>query len=250
MSDATPTLLIFTLGPRVESERRHLLPGQLRGVEQRLHRACLDSVVGAGYEAGCRVEVSSPQPLTLPPGVVRSPQQGHDFGGRLVSAVRQAARHDGPLLLVGGDVPELRARHLTQALERLRGNPRRVVLGPSPDGGFYLLAAASPIDHLLESVPWCRTDTLVHLTRRLAEAGFEVELLEPLADLDRPVDLGRLLRGSTAHLSRRWRALLDQLREQLAALAAPVAPSRLGRPRPATVPVRTGRAPPLRPSRR
>jgi CTP:molybdopterin cytidylyltransferase MocA len=207
-------------------------------------------VVSAGHDAGCRVEVSSPQPLTLPSGVVRTPQQGQGFGPRLVSAVRQAARRDGPLLLVGGDVPELRASHLHQALACLRGTPRRVVLGPSPDGGFYLLAASRPIDHLLEAVPWCRPDTLVQLTRLLTEAGFEVELLEPLADLDRPVDLGRFLRGAAARLSHRWRALLDQLREQLAALAAPVAPSRLGRPRPATVPVRTGRAPPHRALRR
>ncbi len=119
-----------------------------------------------------------------------------------------------------------------------------MVLGPSPDGGCYLIAATQPIDHLLGQVPWCCRDTLAKLRAALIADGFEVDLLEPLADLDQPSDLDRLLSTAAAALSRRWWALLDRLRDLLAALRAPAVPSLLGCPRPAIVPVRVGRGPP------
>lgn len=228
----------------MEGVLRRLLPPKLAGYQRQVHRACLDAAVGAGVVAGCRVEVSSPHPLNLPRGVESVPQRGRGFGGRLLAAWREAKRPDAPLLLVGADVPGLRATHLRQALARLRGDQRRVVLGPSPDGGCYLIAARQPIDHILGQVPWCRRDTLTKLRATLIADGFEVELLEPLADLDRPSDLDRLIDSAARTWSRGWSALLGQLRTLLAALRAPAVPSLLGRPRPALVPVRVSRGPP------
>lgn len=240
-----PTLLVFTLGPSGESARRRLLPAGARRLEVQLHQACLDGAVAAGRRCGLAVEVSSPAPLRLPPGVRRVEQRGEGFGERLADAVRGALRRGaGPLLVVGTDVPGLTAGHLRQALERLAADPRRVVLGPSPDGGLYLLAASRPVDHLLASLPWCRPDTLAHLEAALAGAGFTVERLEPLADLDRPADLERWLAGRPGLRRSHWRRFLATLLELLAAWRRPLIPRRLGRLRLALLPVRSGRAPP------
>ncbi len=149
-------------------------------------------------------------------------------------------RGPGPLLVVGTDVPGLGSRHLGQALALLKGDPDRVVLGPSPDGGLYLLAAGRPIPGLARAARWCRRDTLRSLLGALRALGRSVTLLDPLEDLDRPADLERWL----ARADERWRALAGLLREALSALRRPLhAP--VGFSGFVLVPHRAGRSPPV-----
>lgn len=248
MNATRPTLLVFTLGPHREARRRPLLPASLQGFATGIHAAGLAAALAAGRECGCRLVVSTPQPLPLAEDVTFSPQRGAGFGERLADAVRAGATGGGPLVVVGTDVPELGASHLQKALDGLAEDPGRVVLGPSPDGGLYLLAAARPIAELLAQVAWCRPDTLHRLCDLLARAGFRVELLEPLADLDGPGDLERWLAArfpaSSPALLPAWRSLARRLRQLLAAWKLPASPRLLGRPCLSTVTVRAARAPP------
>ncbi len=252
-----PTLLVFTLGAARESERRALVPAPLRELEVGVRSACLDSVLAAGRACGCRLEVSSPGAIPrLPADARRVPQEGTGFGVRLEAAMGAAFAGfpggAGPLLVVGTDVPGLAAEHLARALSLLGEDADRVVLGPSPDGGFYLLAARRPIAHLATATRWCRRDTLRALLRTLAAAGRPVTLLAPLADLDRPADLERWLSRARPRTQPprtpavRWQALTSLLRRALAALRLPLAaPPRLA-PRLAFASPLAGRAPPSR----
>ena len=178
----TPSLLVFTLGAARDTERRRLLPARLRPLEMGVREACLEAALDAGRACGCRLEVCSPSPLDLPGDVRYVAQEGTGFGPRLERAWGEAFGHgEGPVLVVGTDVPGLAARHLASALESLAGDPDRVVLGPSPDGGFYLLAASRPIPGLGAATRWCRHETLRALMRALQAAGRPVTLLEPNA---------------------------------------------------------------------
>jgi hypothetical protein len=148
-------------------------------------------------------------------------------------------------VVVGGDAPGLTAGHLAAALDRLAADPDRVVAGPAPDGGFYLLAAARPLDGLADGVRWCRRDALRSLRRLAAAAGRGLTLLPPLADLDRPADLDRWLARAAA-VPASWRRLAGLLRRLLDLLRRPAVPPRLGRARPAPVAVAAVRGPPRR----
>lgn len=236
-----PTLLVFTLGAARESARRALLPPRLRGLEVGLRRGCLDTALEAGRARGYRLEVCSPSPLALPPDVFNAPQTGSDFGSRLEQAMLEAfERGSGPLLVVGTDVPGLAAGHLARALTLLQDDPDRVVLGPSPDGGFYLLASSRPIPGLATAARWCRRDTLRSLLRTLRALGRPVTLLDPQEDLDRPADLERWL----ARADGRWRSVAGLLRQALAVLRKPqdVPPTR---PLPVFATHLAGRSPPV-----
>jgi hypothetical protein len=241
MRYGSPTLLVFTLGPGVESARRGLLPGGLRGVEEEIWQGCLSAALEAGRAAGCELEVCSPAPLDLPGDARHIPQVGDEFGSRLEKVMTRS--FSGPLLVVGTDVPGLAARHLARTLSLLAEDPDRVVLGPSPDGGLYLLAASRPIVGIASATRWCRRDTLRGLLRTLRAAGRPVVLLEPLADLDRRTDLETWAASRDARWQG-WQRLLRLLRRLLSALCRPAVPLLVGRPRPALVPVRAGRAPP------
>jgi hypothetical protein len=248
----TPTLLVFTLGAVRDAGRRRLLPARLRTLEVGVHEACLEAALDAGRACGCRLEVCSPAPLDLPADVRYAAQTGSGFGPRLERALGEAfGRSEGPVLAVGTDVPGLSGRHLACALESLAADPDRVVLGPSPDGGFYLLAASRPIDclgtgGLGTAVRWCRPDTLRALVRALRAAGRPVTLLDPLEDLDRPADLERWLADRSRHALREvgWRALVSLLRRALAAARRPL-PAVASGVRPTFAAAVAGRSPPL-----
>lgn len=244
MSPTEPTLLIFTLGPGGEGARRRLLPGRWGALQGGLLRKSLDSAIAAGRACGCRIEVSSPERLDLDPDIFQMRQRGRCFASRLRHAVEDArSRTTGPLLIVGSDVPGLSARHLAEALGRLRRRPDQVVLGPSPDGGFYLLATGGTLDEALAEVRWCRRDTLATLLRALRRRGREVALLAPLRDLDRSADLQRWLAREASALPG-WEDLVRLLRILLAALGRPLVQASLGHPRAACVLARPGRGPP------
>jgi len=242
---ATPTLLVFTLGASAESARRGLLPAGQRGLETELWAGCLGAALEAGRTCGCRLEICSPSPLPAPPGtcsVPHVPQAIGPFGQRLEQALLDAfVRSAGPLLVVGADVPGLAARHLDQALAALTEDADRVVLGPSPDGGFYLLACRRPIAGLAGATRWRRRDTLRGLIRSLRAAGRPVVLLEPLRDLDRRADLELWL---AAGPEQPWRGLARSLERLLAGQRRPLVPDRAGSPLPAFAPLASGRAPP------
>ncbi len=137
-------------------------------------------------------------------------------------------------------MPGLAPGHVATALARLVRDPERLIVGPSPDGGFYLLAAARPLDELLAAVTWRGRDTLASLLAAARDRGVAVSLLAPLTDLDRAADLAGLL-ASREDRVLRW---LDLLRDLLRRLRKPLLPLRLGRPRPGLAPVRIARGPP------
>jgi len=239
-----PTLLVFTLGAAAETARRSLLPAGQRALETELWAGCLATALDAGRACGCALEVCSPAPLSVPPDARSVRQPDGPFGSRLDSALRDAfSRGAGPLLVVGADVPGLAARHLEQALAALAAEPDGVVLGPSPDGGFYLLACSRPIAGLAAATRWRRCNTLRGLIRSLHLAGRPVVLLEPLRDLDRRADLERWLADEPGG-EESWRGLARRLTEALARRRRPLVAARLSRPLPAFIPAAPGRAPP------
>lgn len=246
MPPAKPSLLVFTLDPARECARRRLLPARFEGLGRRLLRRSLDSALAAGAASGCRLEVSSPEPLALGDRARWVEQRGRGFGNRFRHALRGAReRASGPLLVVGSDVPGLTREHIDDALERLAEAPDRVVLGPSPDGGFYLLAANRSLDAELAEVRWCRRDTLRSLIAVLRSRGVDVCLIAPLEDLDRPQDLQSWLARGLARTGRAdWLLLRLRLRRLFAELCRPLAATVLGSPRPALALAPSGRAPP------
>ena len=196
------TLLIFTVGARNEARRRRLLPAFMNEFEHALHEQCLESTLAAGRASHCCLFVASPEDLLLGRDVHHLIQRGTNFGERLRHAYADGRnRCEGPLILVGSDAPGLNSEHLSSALMSLKQDRSRVVVGPSPDGGFYLLASIDPLpDEIWSQVRWCKGNTLSCLLKALREAGRPFELLPPLTDLDRRSDLQTWL--SAARTSR------------------------------------------------
>jgi uncharacterized protein len=119
------------------------------------------------------------------------PQAAGDIGQRMRQAFARAFQEGpGPVVLIGSDIPHLETVHFDQAFEALRSHD--LVLGPSADGGYWLVGMNRPID-IFKGIAWS-TQQVFRQTMNLAErSGLSVHSLEMLSDIDTPEDLKKLI---------------------------------------------------------
>jgi hypothetical protein len=122
------------------------------------------------------------------PGETLAAQTEGDLGERMARAFEQVL-HAGAerVAIVGSDVPWVSRAHVKQALGALDAHD--LVLGPTSDGGYYLLALARPHPELFAGMPWSTPEVLGMTLERAAAAGLRVRLLEELEDIDTLADL-------------------------------------------------------------
>ena len=129
----------------------------------------------------------------LAPGFSLVAQHGPDLGARLHAtlAALLEAGHAGAIA-VDSDTPTLPGDFLQQAVRYLSRPGPDVVLGPTEDGGYYLIGVRFPHRELFDAVPWSTSDVLDVTLRRAADAGLRAVCLSPWFDVDTPDDLERL----------------------------------------------------------
>jgi len=129
-------------------------------------------------------------------------QEGRDLGERMFRALAGMARDYSYVLVVGTDHPDLPVSSVARAVQWLRDGAE-AVLGPSDDGGYYLigLPAGSVHEELFSGVEWSTPRVLEQTLSRFAERGMVPELLPLGADIDRPDDLTALRRRLQANRS-------------------------------------------------
>jgi rSAM/selenodomain-associated transferase 1 len=149
------------------------------------------------------------------PDVLVEVQDGVGGGAPMESAFRKG-RLDGyeAVAVLGMDVPTLPATVIEEAFGAL--DAADVALGPSVDGGYYLLTARRPIPELFRDMVWSTDQVAAETRRRCLSLGLRVHDLLAWDDVDDFAALVRL-RGSVAELEAavapRTRAALDQMRE-------------------------------------
>ena len=120
-------------------------------------------------------------------------QEGDGLGERMRNAFEAVfARGCQSAVLVGTDVPSLPPLRVDDALRYC--SFRDLVLGPSLDGGYYLIGLREVIPRCFADIAWGGPSVLVETLRRAQEVRASVSLLEPWYDVDTPEDL-RLLRS-------------------------------------------------------
>lgn len=143
-------------------------------------------------------------------------QQGDDLGARLDNLLAAAlAAGAGQAVVMDSDSPTLPIGFLADAFASLDAGAD-VVLGPTEDGGYYLIGLAQPQPRLLREIPMS-TPTVLQDTLALARTlGLKTALLPPWYDIDTAADLLRLQN----HLAVLSDDIAPHTRRRLAALSA------------------------------
>jgi len=192
-------LVLFARRPEPGRAKTRLSPALPEGLATALYRALLADAlacVGEVRAESRRVAWDAPAggsgTLPVPPGVEEGLQEGADLGERLERAFAEALRHPGEVaLVVGADTPGLTAAAIDTAFRRLEGHDG--VLGPAFDGGYWCIGLSRPAPGLFRDMPWSTERVLETTRERAARAGLSLALAEPLADLDTPGDVARLV---------------------------------------------------------
>ena len=115
-------------------------------------------------------------------------QEGRDLGSRMKNAFKWGfAQGFEKVVLIGCDAPTLPFGFIQEAFERL--DSFHVTLGPSRDGGYYLIGARPPLPDLFDGVDWGTDRVLTATLRRWNKRGEPLHLLPFWYDIDRPEDL-------------------------------------------------------------
>lgn len=126
-----------------------------------------------------------------PPGIEAVAQGQGDLGRRMANVFRKLA----PAIIIGSDIPGVRADHIARAFRALRGVD--AVFGPAKDGGFWLvgLRRAAMAKRLFSQVRWSGPFAMADVRENLP-AGARVALIDTLEDVDDGASYRRFLEGA------------------------------------------------------
>jgi rSAM/selenodomain-associated transferase 1 len=149
----------------------------------------------------------------IPAGVRLHAQPGRGLGPALSGTFdRHLAEGFDRVVLIGSDNPTLRADVVEDARRALDNVD--VVLGPTVDGGYYLIGMARPHPEVFERITWSTSLVYGETVERARNAGLSVVSMPTWYDVDTFDDLVRLraeLRAAPPSLAPATRAELAAL---------------------------------------
>lgn len=124
------------------------------------------------------------------------PQRGEGFGERLRFATEDLLRLGfESVCLINSDSPTVPAEVFNDAIDVLARPEDRVVLGPSDDGGYYLIGLKKLHGRMFEEIDWSTEKVLQQTIDRAAELDLDVHLLRSWFDVDDRSTLHRLCKS-------------------------------------------------------
>jgi len=113
-------------------------------------------------------------------------QEGDNLGERMRRAFEEQFKEGYErVVIIGADSPTLPTAYIEQALQ----SQKEVVIGPSTDGGYYLIGMQGKVTDVFEGVSWGTDQVLSETLDVLKGQRAEAELLPVWYDVDLPEDL-------------------------------------------------------------
>ena len=96
------------------------------------------------------------------------------------------------MLAIDSDTPTLPTDFLQQAVHLIATPETEVVIGPTEDGGYYLIGLRALHRELFADMPWSTAAVVPQTRQRAAAKGLQIAWLPPWFDIDTVEDLQRL----------------------------------------------------------
>jgi len=151
------------------------------------------------------------------------PQEGSELGERLKAAFRvlreQGARR---VLAIGSDSHTLDPERIREAIESLA--VCELTLGPTEDGGYYLIGTSGEHEAVFDGIPWGTAATAAITLERARASSLTVRLLTPWYDIDDTHALRRVYESVPTVWA--LRGVLEGLKEKLEFVSRPASEPR------------------------
>lgn len=201
---------IMTKAPRAGAVKTRLQPPLTPTEAAALNICFLRDTASAISEASCGGNLQPPASargvaIFTPPGSENDyfeilpadfdllPQREGNFGDRLTCAVEDLLRVGFECCcLVDSDSPTVTAEVFRAAAEFLRAGDNRLVLGPSDDGGYYLIGMRKLHRRVFEKIDWSTEKVFAQTNDRARELGLDIQTLPTFFDVDDRASLRRL----------------------------------------------------------
>lgn len=153
-----------------------------------IYTAMFQHILGNIHEAPCEILlcVEGDEGALPSTHYHRYAQRGDGLGERIVNAVVDAGQFDA-CVVIGTDAPFLDAHVLGNSFTQLESSD--VVIGPSLDGGYYLIGFNVMNTTLFDRISWSSEHVLLQTIERCNELDLRMELLPPMVDVDTAGDV-------------------------------------------------------------
>jgi uncharacterized protein len=190
-------IAVFARRPVPGRVKTRLSPALPAALACDLHHAMLDDAIAVARAASvderflywdrAEGDVSGAGERAGDPFATRAQCEG-DLGARLSAAFAELLRDpDDRAIVIGSDCPSLDAAVVDAGFAALE--TRDVVVGPTSDGGYYLIGLSRPAPALFRGIDWGTERVLMQTLE--AARSLACERLIGLDDLDTPADLVR-----------------------------------------------------------
>jgi len=194
-----PIVVIMAKEPAVGQTKTRLCPPLTATQAAALYQALLrDTVelVATVEELDLALAVTPPESVDrlrhiTPAGTLLFPVAGTDIGECLDRTTSHFLTSGHPqVIALNSDGPTLPADYLQEASSRL--GEVDVVLGPSEDGGYYLIGLRQPTPELFRDIDWSTERVTQQTLDRIETLGLHTSLLPSWYDVDTPAEINRL----------------------------------------------------------
>ncbi len=98
-------------------------------------------------------------------------------------------------VIIGSDCPDAKSSDVRAAWKELKSSD--LVVGPSLDGGYWLIGLRAPRAELFRGIPWSSDQVLGQTLARAKSAGLRIHLGRLLSDVDTEADWNAHVRAET-----------------------------------------------------
>lgn len=114
-------------------------------------------------------------------------QQGSDLGLRMLNAFKVSLFRDEFALLMGSDIPAIEITDIERVNQYMNASSDVVII-PTRDGGYGLIAMKNPHPELFKNMQWSTTSVLDKTLLRMKRKKLTYELLSVKRDIDNKAD--------------------------------------------------------------
>ena len=190
-------IIVFARRPSHGKVKTRLIPKLGSGGAARLYAQLLDRTIEIVERAHFEARILMPaaddeldffRARLSHRGWSVEPQCSGDLGARMRAAFATFLARHCAALLIGTDIADLQVRDLDQARAALCTGSEAVI-GPSVDGGYWLIALDHAEPGIFEDIPWSSARVYAETASKLKRRGLHWAELCTRCDIDRPEDL-------------------------------------------------------------